>query len=123
MKTQAKFNELKEALNGLSILEKYGVNVEDFDTLNELRNELEELIQQDEVIYYHNAMKYLSENDPSLTESMEIAKEFGYTTDKLNSEFLATILKQKKQFELLKETLDIWSKQFELYFELKNKIE
>lgn len=44
-----------------------------------------------EIIYYSEAIKYLSKNDPSLKESFEIAKEYGYTIDNLNSEILATI--------------------------------
>ena len=44
-----------------------------------------------EIIYYSEAIKYLSKNDPSLKESLEIAKEYGYTIDNLNSEILATI--------------------------------
>jgi uncharacterized coiled-coil DUF342 family protein len=45
-----------------------------------------------EIIYYSNAIKYLSENDPSLRESLRLAHEMGYETDKLNSEILASIL-------------------------------
>lgn len=35
------------------------------------------------------------ENDPSLMNSLEIATELGYTTEKLNAELLATLLYQK----------------------------
>jgi len=45
-----------------------------------------------ECIYYHNAMEYLIENDASLTESMGIATEMGFTTESINSELLATLL-------------------------------
>ena len=45
-----------------------------------------------DIIYYSNAMKYLSENDPSLNESMSIAYEFGYETKDINSEILASLL-------------------------------
>lgn len=48
-----------------------------------------------EIIYYSNAMEYLSNNDPSLQESLEIASEFGYTPDNLNSEILASLLASK----------------------------
>ena len=37
-------------------------------------------------------MKYLSENDPSLSESIEIAQDMGYDLSNINSELLATIL-------------------------------
>ena len=49
-------------------------------------------ISEDEIIYYSNAMKYLSENDNSLRESMEIADELGYKPKNINSELLATLL-------------------------------
>jgi len=45
-----------------------------------------------EIIYYDRAMEYLSENDRSLNESLEIANEMGYTPDNLNSEILASLL-------------------------------
>ena len=46
------------------------------------------------IIYYHKAMKYLQENDPSLTESLNIANELGYfiNSSNLNSELLASLL-------------------------------
>ena len=52
----------------------------------------------EEVIYYSSAIRYLKDNDPSLTESLEIATEYGYTTENLNSELLATLhASQKKE--------------------------
>ena len=52
----------------------------------------------EEVIYYSSAIRYLKENDPSLTESLEIATEYGYTTENLNSELLASLhASQKKE--------------------------
>ena len=48
-----------------------------------------------EVIYYSRAIEYLSENDPSLNESLEIASEFGYSCENLNSEILASLLASK----------------------------
>jgi uncharacterized protein (DUF1786 family) len=49
-----------------------------------------------EVIYYTNAMEYLMERDPSLRESLEIAHEFGYTPDNINSELLASLLASRE---------------------------
>ena len=46
-----------------------------------------------DVIYYSNAIDYLSENDPSLNESLGLAHEMGFTLDNLNSEVLASLLK------------------------------
>lgn len=46
-----------------------------------------------EVLFYGSAMEYLRENDPSLTESLQLANEYGQTLENLNSETLASILK------------------------------
>ncbi len=48
-----------------------------------------------EIIYYSRAMDYLSENDPSLRESLEIASEYGLDVQYLNSELLASLLASK----------------------------
>tara|TARA_R100001510_G_C7581672_1_gene154432 strand:+ start:74 stop:568 length:495 start_codon:yes stop_codon:yes gene_type:complete len=48
-----------------------------------------------DIIYYHKAIKYLQENDPSLCEAFEIADEMGYEVKNLNSELLATLLYQR----------------------------
>lgn len=65
-------------------------DIEDFD-------DLMEILRGDgafdiEIIYYHKAIKYLQENDPSLTESLNIANNIGYKTCDLNSELLASLL-------------------------------
>ena len=44
-----------------------------------------------EIIYYSKAMEYLTEHDTSLNESLELAAEYGYTTENLNSETLASL--------------------------------
>ena len=74
---------------------------EDFDSAEELMESLQEEINQDEVIYYHNAIKYLSENDASLKESLSIAEELGYSVGDINSELLATLLQQRELTEEL----------------------
>tara|TARA_R110000751_G_scaffold280507_1_gene382983 strand:+ start:463 stop:858 length:396 start_codon:yes stop_codon:yes gene_type:complete len=51
----------------------------------------------EEVIYYHKAIKYLQENDASLTDSIEIAHEHGYTLENINSELLATLLLNERK--------------------------
>ena len=64
----------------------------DFDQLNE---DVIQYIHESEIIYYSKAMAYLSDNDNSLYESLEIASEMGITTENLNSELLATLLYQQ----------------------------
>lgn len=44
-----------------------------------------------DIIYYSRAMEYLKENDISLNESFEIASEYGYDLENLNSETLASL--------------------------------
>ena len=44
-----------------------------------------------EIIYYSKAIEYLQENDPSLCESLEIAEEYDFNLQNLNSEALASL--------------------------------
>lgn len=80
----------------------------DGETAEDVIENLEERISEEEIIYYSNAIKYLAENDASLQESLGIASDLGYTTDKLNSETLATLLYQQNlRNELSKLTPEI----------------
>lgn len=45
-----------------------------------------------EILYYSSAIEYLSNNDPSLRESLEIADEYGFEIKNLTSEILASLL-------------------------------
>jgi hypothetical protein len=45
-----------------------------------------------EIIYYSEAINYLKENDFSLKLSLQIAEEFGYGLQDINSELLASLL-------------------------------
>tara|TARA_R100001163_G_scaffold61120_3_gene50874 strand:- start:707 stop:1084 length:378 start_codon:yes stop_codon:yes gene_type:complete len=77
------------------------------EDLGELRDydELYEILEDAgafdiEIIYYYKALKYLMQNDTSLTISMGIADEMGYKTKDLNSELLASLLvSQHARFE------------------------
>ena len=57
-------------------------------------------------------MEYLTENDTSLSESLEIADGLGYKPSDLNSEILATLLKsqniREEFFELRHEINDFF---------------
>ena len=68
----------------------------DIEDLEEFLVDLDEdgAITRTEVIYYTNAMKYLSEEDPSLQESLGLADELGYDSP-LNSEVLASLLQTR----------------------------
>lgn len=52
-----------------------------------------------EIIYYSNAIQYLKENDSSLSDSIEIALNYGYTLENINSELLASLLASKNAVE------------------------
>lgn len=69
------------------------------ETMDELREKVDIAISEIEVIYYGNAMEYLREHDVSLTESLTLAHEYGFTADKINSELLATLLQQEQARE------------------------
>ena len=52
-----------------------------------------------EIVYYSNAIKFLSENDASLADSLELASEYGYEVENLNSTILASLLASKLEQE------------------------
>lgn len=92
---------------------KYMVNIDDINFDNPY-DSIYEMIENNngfdqEVIYYSKAIKYLSENDPSLRDSLELAHDMGYTADKINSELLASILKSenvRNDFSDLKDEIE-----------------
>jgi hypothetical protein len=61
-----------------------------------------------DIIYYSNAIEYLKRHDNCLTESIEIAIEYGYTLENINSELLASLLASKKSM------IDFWDYQDEI---------
>ena len=79
----------------------------------------ETYVQSAEIIYYHTAIDYLKENDPSLMESLGLAHDMGYEANKINSELLATLLLQQ---ELESELSELHSDLVE-YFEAIQALE
>ena len=69
------------------------------DTFTDFCDKVNDAIMSEELMYYYEAIKYLMREDASLGDSLEIASEYGYTTDQLNSELLATLLYQKRLTE------------------------
>lgn len=62
-----------------------------------------------DIIYYSKAIKYLSENDASLSESIEIAVDMGCSLENINSELLASLhasQKAREDFWMIKEDID-----------------
>lgn len=66
-----------------------------------------------DMIYYGSCMEYLSENDPSLQESLQLANDIGFTPDRLTSEILASLLASEK----LKEDFDKCEDEINCYYE------
>ena len=110
MKTENK-NQLLEAFENYRFLSEYVdlnyiLNYNDTNDLDELNDALIENINTVEIIYYSNAIKILSIEDPSLNESLEIAEEYGCTLKSIDSELLATLIIQQRCREDLNDFID-----------------
>ena len=90
-----KFFSEEIKMNHIDIM--YYVDAESVNSLNDVYESIDEKNGFDvEIIYYRDAMEYLMERDTSLRESLEIAHEYGYTADNINSELLASLLASKE---------------------------
>ena len=89
------------------------INIEDID-YSDAFNSICDMISDNngfdiEIIYYSNAIEYLKQNDPSLRESLQIASEYGFSLEKLNSETLASLLASenaRKEFYTLQDDIN-----------------
>ena len=78
------------------------INAENVNSFNDIYDQVEEQGGFNvEIIYYSKAMEYLMENDTSLQNSMELAADFGYTPENINSELLASLLATQYSMEEL----------------------
>lgn len=109
-----KTERIKEVLKSSNLNDYYN-DYEEFNTAEELIDELRERITEEEVIYYSRAIEYLKENDNSLYESLSIASELGYDISSLSSEILATLLYQRN----LNEELDDLTSEIEEVYNQK----
>jgi len=66
----------------------------DFNNIDDFNESINDMINEQEVIYYNMAIDFLNSYDKSLKQSLEIAEEYGYNPKNLNSEILATLLLQ-----------------------------
>lgn len=90
----SKFFDEEIRMNDIDIM--YYVDADEVNSFDDVLQQIEDANGFDvEVIYYSTAMEYLMERDPSLRESLEIAHDFGYTADNINSELLASLLASK----------------------------
>jgi hypothetical protein len=104
--TEKQTKKIANILDKLNI-ELYHEDAKDIDTLEELEEFLNDNSFFDvEVIYHSKAMKYLMGHDSSLRISLGMAHDLGYTTDKLNSELLATLLASKNKREEFNDVRD-----------------
>ena len=79
------------------------INIEDIDH-SDPYNSIYEMLQDNggfniDIIYFSDAINYLKEHDQSLSDSLEIAIEYGYTIDNINSELLASLLASRNAEE------------------------
>jgi len=79
-----------------------------------------------EFIGYYSSMQYLMREDFSLSESMELASDFGHKTEDVNSELLASLhASERKRFHffhvVLEEILDM--ERDRRYDELKKSVD
>tara|TARA_R110002050_G_scaffold138069_2_gene261790 strand:- start:778 stop:1161 length:384 start_codon:yes stop_codon:yes gene_type:complete len=99
-KTETKLNLLENIyIEDINIVDFIGcdIDIEDIKNANELYNELDNNHAFNiDIIYYNRAMKYLFENDSSLSESIEIAVDMGYSLENINSELLASLHASEK---------------------------
>ena len=103
-KQETKFDELTTLIDdytGIYLPDYLNEDdIEDIKNVNDLHEELNDNGAFDiDIIYYNRAMKYLSENDFSLSESIEIAVEMGYSLEDINSETLASLHASQKARE------------------------
>ena len=99
----------KEELNTLDYLCDLDINyiLEDCEDIEEVREAVIQMIQEEEIIYYNNAIGFLKEEDQSLRESLDIAQEYGYSIENINSELLATLLSQSRMMDEVEDLLKL----------------
>jgi len=93
--TQTRIEKMKSFYNTLSCenIDLAYFADEDHQSFEDLREAIEDGNGFDvEIIYYSRAMGYLTANDTSLRESLELAQDMGYEPKNLSSEVLASLL-------------------------------
>lgn len=96
METLTRVQKIENFIKTLSVENldlSYLIDAKEVNSFDDMLNQLEENNGFDvEIIYYASAIKYLSENDNSLRNSLEIAADMGFDLKNLNSETLASLL-------------------------------
>ena len=112
MNTQTETKQEKQIDDLIKLFEDYAEDIDIDYMLNGYEigedivnsDDLLEIIEDNngfdiDIIYYSKAIKYLAENDASLSESIEIAVDMGYSLENLNSETLASLHASQKARE------------------------
>ena len=90
-KVQDFFNGLNTEVDILNY-----IDIDDIDYLNAFESIYDMIDNKGgfnvDIIYYSKAIEFISENDPSLKDSLEIASDMGYKVSDINSELLASLL-------------------------------
>jgi hypothetical protein len=109
--TETQTKEEKQIDDLIKLFEDYAedIHIDDilhYNDINDINNsdDLLELIEDNngfdiDIIYYSKAIKYLTENDASLSESIELAVDMGYELENVNSELLASLHASQKARE------------------------
>jgi hypothetical protein len=100
MKTEKQITEFLKLIEIENVDILYYINIDEIDHDNPAES-IFDMINDNggfdvEIIYYSNAIEYLKRNDPSLSKSMEIAIEYGYKLEDINSELLASLHASQK---------------------------
>jgi hypothetical protein len=92
------FNKSKLTIGGHDALHLVASAIADLpedkitiENLEQVRKGLIEDVENDSFIDYQDAIKYLAKNDPSLEESMQLAGDFGYNLENIDSVKLADL--------------------------------
>jgi hypothetical protein len=109
--TETQTKEEKQIDDLIKLFEDYAEDIDidsilHYNDINDINDsdDLLELIEDNngfniDIFYYSKAMEYLSENDFSLSESIDIAIELGYSLENINSELLASLHASQKARE------------------------
>lgn len=108
MESKTRTERIEDFLRGLNVENLDVLEYVDVDEINSFDDVYEAIDDANgfdvEIIYYASAMKYLTENDTSLRESLEIASDMGFEVKNLSSEVLASLLASQRcreDFQLL----------------------
>jgi len=105
-------NNIEKELDSDLDVEYFLKNYKDLDDFENFAEDFYDYIIENgilnvDIIYYSKAINYLSKNDASLRDSLEIAIEYGYSIENLNSEILASLLATQNNIENFENNFDV----------------